>query len=237
MGLVRSKWAGPSLVTVGALALLTQPLAAAQLEAVKDVIVVDANGKTVGRLANGRESRPQVVFQAGDDIFWLWLEPDGLEGLIRELFFESPDCRGQAYSRYYSTLELVQFATTAGSTVALHGLQETAEEKTASSMLDERGCRPLDPPSTETFYPGRIVGDWKDHFTPPFRVRAVTFEPQLCDADADGDIDRDDILTISSARNEAAEAGDPRDADGDGTITAGDARVCAVRCTKPNCAP
>ncbi len=58
-----------------------------------------------------------------------------------------------------------------------------------------------------------------------------------CDLNQDSDIDRADIDVIFSSRNVPAPLGDPRDVDGDGTITVNDARVCTLKCTKPNCAP
>jgi hypothetical protein len=57
-----------------------------------------------------------------------------------------------------------------------------------------------------------------------------------CQVDADNDIDIDDINLINAARNAGVSAGDPRDADGDLRVTVLDARLCATRCTKPNCA-
>jgi hypothetical protein len=59
----------------------------------------------------------------------------------------------------------------------------------------------------------------------------------LCDANADGKIDISDIQAITQARNTTAQAGDPRDADGDGRITVLDARQCTLRCTNARCAP
>ena len=61
--------------------------------------------------------------------------------------------------------------------------------------------------------------------------------PQVCDVDADGDIDRVDVGLIFVARNTPASGpDDPRDADGDGTITVNDARACVLQCTLPGCA-
>lgn len=56
-----------------------------------------------------------------------------------------------------------------------------------------------------------------------------------CDVNYDGSIDLLDISLILQARNTPASFFDPRDADGDGMITANDARICALRCTKPFC--
>jgi hypothetical protein len=62
-------------------------------------------------------------------------------------------------------------------------------------------------------------------------------EPVLCDVDLNRRVDRNDISAIFAARNTPAMFVDPRDADGDGTITVNDARICSLLCTKPNCAP
>lgn len=57
-----------------------------------------------------------------------------------------------------------------------------------------------------------------------------------CDVDRDGDIDKADLSLISRSRNQTAQPGDPRDADGDGRITPNDVKVCTPQCTRPNCA-
>jgi hypothetical protein len=52
----------------------------------------------------------------------------------------------------------------------------------------------------------------------------------ICDIDGDGDVDRTDIRTILRARGQPATGpDDPRDADGDGTITSHDAKLCIKR--------
>ena len=57
------------------------------------------------------------------------------------------------------------------------------------------------------------------------------------DVDCDGDVDRDDIGLISAARNTPASSPqDRRDLDGDGMITALDARKAVLECTRPRCA-
>ena len=59
----------------------------------------------------------------------------------------------------------------------------------------------------------------------------------VCDVDTDGDVDKQDLRLIISARKTAARGpGDPRDADGDGTITERDARTCVKRCNLKRCA-
>jgi hypothetical protein len=58
-----------------------------------------------------------------------------------------------------------------------------------------------------------------------------------CDVDTDGDVDRLDLSLIISARNTPADGTtDPRDPDGDGTITMLDARTCVRQCDLPDCA-
>ncbi len=63
-------------------------------------------------------------------------------------------------------------------------------------------------------------------------------EPQACDVDGDGNVDRDDVALVTAARNRPAGGpDDPRDADGDGVITVLDARRCILECTLPRCVP
>jgi hypothetical protein len=70
---------------------------------------------------------------------------------------------------------------------------------------------------------------------------SLIYEPvaaaEVCDVDEDGDIDTFDIRAILSARYSTADPDDPRDADGDGTITPLDAKICIQQCTNPRCAP
>jgi hypothetical protein len=58
-----------------------------------------------------------------------------------------------------------------------------------------------------------------------------------CDINKDGKVDINDINLIFAARGQAASPGDARDVDRDCVITVNDARACALRCAKPNCAP
>jgi hypothetical protein len=59
----------------------------------------------------------------------------------------------------------------------------------------------------------------------------------VCDVDTDGDVDRLDLsLIIGARKTPAGGPDDPRDADGDGTITVLDARTCVRQCTLPRCA-
>jgi hypothetical protein len=73
-------------------------------------------------------------------------------------------------------------------------------------------------------------------------ILAARFAPEapalLCDAAPIlGQIDRNDIDAIFAARNTPASgAGDPRDFDGDGTITILDGSNCRLRCSFPKCA-
>lgn len=56
------------------------------------------------------------------------------------------------------------------------------------------------------------------------------------DIDGDGNVDRNDIAIIFSARNQAASGpADPRDLDRDGRITVLDARKAMLLCTRPSC--
>jgi len=61
--------------------------------------------------------------------------------------------------------------------------------------------------------------------------------PILGDIDGDGDVDINDVGLIAAARDTPASGpNDLRDLDGDGTITALDAREAVLLCTRPRCA-
>jgi len=60
---------------------------------------------------------------------------------------------------------------------------------------------------------------------------------KTCDIDSDGDVDRNDVSLILAGRGAAGPGCDPRDANGDRQITVADSRLCALRCTRPLCAP
>ena len=65
----------------------------------------------------------------------------------------------------------------------------------------------------------------------------VTIPMVPCDADGDGDIDKNDLTLISRARGSTPFANDPRDANKDGRINAADVKACIPNCTRANCAP
>jgi len=57
------------------------------------------------------------------------------------------------------------------------------------------------------------------------------------DLDADGDVDRNDMRLVLASRNQPASGSDdPKDLDGDGTITVLDARKVRLLCTRSRCA-
>ena len=58
-----------------------------------------------------------------------------------------------------------------------------------------------------------------------------------CDVDLDGDVDTGDLNLIRAGIGQTPAANDPRDANGDTRITINDYRYCALRCTRPSCAP
>jgi hypothetical protein len=59
----------------------------------------------------------------------------------------------------------------------------------------------------------------------------------VCDINEDAFIDLNDILPIFFTIGDSAGQNDPRDWDGDGTITIIDARGCVLDCNNPFCAP
>lgn len=72
----------------------------------------------------------------------------------------------------------------------------------------------------------------------PGAPTAVVSQPHsACDVFDRGKIDVGDIRTVTAALNTAAAPNDPRDPNGDGQITVADARLCALKCTNPGCAP
>ncbi|MFQ5494391.1 MAG: DNRLRE domain-containing protein, partial [Phycisphaerae bacterium] len=65
---------------------------------------------------------------------------------------------------------------------------------------------------------------------------ACQVESRFGDVDGDGDVDRCDLILILSARGRPADGpDDPRDLDGDGFITALDARMLIPLCDVPRC--
>jgi hypothetical protein len=59
-----------------------------------------------------------------------------------------------------------------------------------------------------------------------------------CDANRDGSVDRLDLGVISRARGQPATGpDDPRDGNGDGSLTTSDVRACIPHCDRPRCAP
>jgi hypothetical protein len=59
----------------------------------------------------------------------------------------------------------------------------------------------------------------------------------LCDNDGDADVDHTDVAAVFGARGSARSgAADPRDADRDGQLSLADGRLCALRCTREDCA-
>jgi len=79
---------------------------------------------------------------------------------------------------------------------------------------------------------------WAQALIPALLLLANSaFAADACFVDSDNDVDRNDINLIAAARNTPADGpDDPRDADGNGMITATDARTCMRRCTMPRCA-
>ena len=74
-----------------------------------------------------------------------------------------------------------------------------------------------------------LAAVWKTYFQVALR--------RTCDVDGNGVIDRLDLNAIMAGRNTPASgATDARDADGNGSIDANDARQCVLRCTFANCA-
>ena len=68
-------------------------------------------------------------------------------------------------------------------------------------------------------------------------LSSFSVSAEVCDVDADGDIDRLDIGEIFAVRNTPASGpDDPRDADGDGMISVRDGRICSLQCTMSRCA-
>ena len=55
------------------------------------------------------------------------------------------------------------------------------------------------------------------------------------DLDNDGDVDRDDLNILLAAMDQAVGPGDPRDLDGDGTVTTLDGRKLVLLCTRALC--
>ncbi|MFC3121684.1 hypothetical protein [Agaribacter flavus] len=62
-----------------------------------------------------------------------------------------------------------------------------------------------------------------------------TVHAQMCDVDANGIVDRQDVSLIFQARGQSPTPSDPRDANADGVINLFDARQCVTQCDLPRC--
>jgi predicted extracellular nuclease len=58
----------------------------------------------------------------------------------------------------------------------------------------------------------------------------------ILDLDGDGDVDKNDVQLVANARGTTPTAFDQRDVNGDGIISANDARALTLQCTRPGCA-
>jgi predicted extracellular nuclease len=58
----------------------------------------------------------------------------------------------------------------------------------------------------------------------------------VIDLDGDGDVDKQDVQTVTAARGTIPQGVDQRDVNGDGIINANDARALTLQCTRPGCA-
>lgn len=64
----------------------------------------------------------------------------------------------------------------------------------------------------------------------------ATASAEVCDPNADGQIDKRDLAVISKARGQYPAPNDPRDANQDGAISPADVQVCIRLCDLPGCA-
>lgn len=118
--------------------------------------------------------------------------------------------------------------------------QKSVKRSDGSTVTDKEN---VDPPSED----GRRIGlplPGPDPPAPPEDsyselppgVDPDQEDPPVCDINRDGVITLTDILMVLNSRGAPVAAGDPRDADVDGFVTANDARICTQMCTRPLCA-
>lgn len=105
----------------------------------------------------------------------------------------------------------------------------------SASLGNSNTANPTFTPNTSDIFAFSLtVNDGAADSTPSSVTITV---PKLGDVDGDGDVDNNDLNLILAARNTRANGpNDLRDLDGDGTITALDARKLTTLCTRLRCA-
>ena len=218
-----------------AVVVLLMPIAApAQLR------VVDSMGTVVGEVIGVDGKIPLVPLHLPDGRFIVTgVTEESFVNVGRVLGFESHDCTGQGYLFDEEGLFPKSSIAAPGQTLYVEVPDAAPRSVTFHSEWRLDGsCRTRSSGDEATNQvPAQPVFNLDAKFTAPFGF-AVAEPPEnrVCDTNGDGVIDRTDVFAVFASRNAPAEPNDPRDADGDGTITYNDARRCISMCTKPNCA-
>jgi hypothetical protein len=198
---------GKFSLAVGAMtlsALLGSMVGAQTFQPIDQLSVVDASGKTMGKLLDlykGNSGSAIVALKANDLIFTAWIHRDGFE--TGDLCFESADCSGPAFACDCGDAPLLGAAQAAisapGNTLYASAAGAIPRPVTFQSEIYSDGtCQNVFGGSCDAALPVQAMIDLNTMFTPPFRLVASSPMPVAAccgDCNGNGTVTVDEILT------------------------------------------